>query len=101
MSKIGIDKITLDKLQETNYARYSKYNYRKIGNSTKINTMGMQEKRTRAFESRDARYLLLKAPAASGKFRALMFLALDKIINQEIKKEIVAVPERSIGSLLY
>lgn len=75
-----------------------KVNYQKTGNSTKINTMGMREMQTRAFESRDAQYLLLKAPPASGKSRALMFLALDKIINQGIKKVIVAVPERSIGS---
>ena len=73
-------------------------NYHKTGNSTKINTMGMREMQTRAFESRDAQYLLLKAPPASGKSRALMFLALDKLINQGINKVIVAVPERSIGS---
>jgi superfamily II DNA or RNA helicase len=72
-------------------------NYHQTGNSTKINTMGMREMQTRAFESRDAQYLLLKAPPASGKSRALMFLALDKLINQGIKKVIVAVPERSIG----
>ena len=48
--------------------------------------MGMREMQTRDFKSRDAQYLLLKAPPASGKSRALMFLALDKIINQEIKK---------------
>jgi superfamily II DNA or RNA helicase len=73
-------------------------NYHNTGNSTKINTMGMREMQTRAFESRDAQYLLLKAPPASGKSRALMFLALDKLVNQGIKKVIVAVPERSIGS---
>lgn len=72
-------------------------NYHKTGQSTKINTMGMREMQSRAFESRDAQYLLLKAPPASGKSRALMFLALDKLINQGIKKVIVAVPERSIG----
>ena len=60
--------------------------------------MGMREMQTRAFASRDAQYLLLKAPPASGKSRALMFLALDKLVNQGIKKVIVAVPERSIGS---
>ena len=53
---------------------------------------------SRAFEARDSNYLLLKAPPASGKSRALMFLALDKMLNQGIKKVIVAVPERSIGS---
>ena len=50
------------------------------------------------FEVRDAQYLLLKAPPASGKSRALMFLGLDKLYNQGLKKIIVAVPERSIGA---
>ncbi|MEY3499158.1 MAG: hypothetical protein RL308_827 [Bacteroidota bacterium] len=72
--------------------------YHQTGKSTSTNTMGMREMQSRAFEARDAKYLLLKAPPASGKSRALMFLALDKIINQGIKKVIVAVPERSIGS---
>jgi superfamily II DNA or RNA helicase len=72
--------------------------YNQTGQSTSTNTMGMREMQSRAFEARDANYLLLKAPPASGKSRALMFLALDKMINQGIKKVIVAVPERSIGS---
>jgi superfamily II DNA or RNA helicase len=57
----------------------------------------MREMQERAYQARDARYLLLKAPPASGKSRALMFLALDKIHKQGIKKVIVAVPEKSIG----
>lgn len=73
-------------------------NYHQTGNSTSTNNMGMREMQLRAFEARDAQYLLLKAPPASGKSRALMFLALDKLINQGIQKVIVAVPERSIGS---
>lgn len=72
--------------------------YNQTGKSTSTNTMGMREMQSRAFDSRDANYLLLKAPPASGKSRALMFLGLDKMINQGIKKVIVAVPERSIGS---
>jgi len=73
-------------------------NYHQTGQSTVINPMGMRDMQTKAFEARDAQYLLLKAPPASGKSRALMFLALDKLTNQGIKKVIVAVPERSIGS---
>ena len=46
----------------------------------------MREMQEKAFEARSAQYLLLKAPPASGKSRALMFLALDKLINQGIKK---------------
>ena len=72
-------------------------NYQQTGESTKINKLGMREMQERAYQARDARYLLLKAPPASGKSRALMFLALDKLHKQGIKKVIVAVPEKSIG----
>ena len=71
--------------------------YKQTGQSTKINEFGMREMQAKAFEKRTAQYLLLKAPPASGKSRALMFLALDKMHNQGIKKVIVAVPEKSIG----
>jgi superfamily II DNA or RNA helicase len=72
--------------------------YQTTGESTRINKYGMRDMQQRAFEKRDAQYLLLKAPPASGKSRALMFLALDKLQNQALRKVIVAVPERSIGS---
>ncbi|CAE6959617.1 DEAD/DEAH box helicase [Paraburkholderia domus] len=72
--------------------------YQQTGGSTKTNPMGMREMQARAFEARNSQYLLLKAPPASGKSRALMFLALDKLHNQGIRKVIVAVPERSIGN---
>ncbi len=75
-----------------------KVEYQKTGNSTSTNSYGMREMQERAFEYRDSQYILLKSPPASGKSRALMFLGLDKLINQGIKKVIVAVPERSIGS---
>jgi hypothetical protein len=71
--------------------------YAQTGESTKLNEFGMREMQAKAFEKRTAHYLLLKAPPASGKSRALMFLALDKLTNQGIKKVIVAVPEKSIG----
>ena len=71
--------------------------YKQTGESTKINELGMREMQAKAFEKRTAQYLLLKAPPASGKSRALMFLALDKLNNQGINKVIVAVPEKSIG----
>ena len=72
-------------------------NYEQTGESTKINKMGMREMQERAYQARDAQYLLLKAPPASGKSRALMFIALDKLYKQGIKKVIIAVPEKSIG----
>ena len=72
--------------------------YAQTGNSLNTNTLGMRDMQEKAFEAKDAQYLLLKAPPASGKSRALMFLALDKLFNQGLKKVIVAVPERSIGS---
>ncbi len=73
-------------------------NYQQTGASKSTNHYGMRQMQERAFEYRDAQYLLIKSPPASGKSRALMFIALDKLINQGIKKVIVAVPERSIGS---
>jgi hypothetical protein len=72
-------------------------NYNRTGQSTSIDNMGMREMQARAFRERDSRYLLIKAPPASGKSRALMFIALDKIYKQGLKKAIVAVPEKSIG----
>ena len=75
-----------------------KVEYAQTGQSKKTNEMGMREMQAKAYEARTAKYLLLKAPPASGKSRALMFIALDKLINQGIKKVIVAVPERSIGN---
>lgn len=71
--------------------------YQQTGNSTSTNSYGMREMQERAFEYRDSQYILLKSPPASGKSRALMFLGLDKLINQGLNKVIVAVPERSIG----
>ncbi|KVU49565.1 DEAD/DEAH box helicase [Burkholderia cepacia] len=71
--------------------------YAQTGQSTSTNQYGMREMQERAFEARNAQYLLLKAPPASGKSRALMFIALDKLINQGLSKAIIAVPERSIG----
>src|SRR5690554_4763254 len=73
-------------------------NYKQTGKSSNHNAMGMREMQARAYEARDAQYLLLKAPPASGKSRALMFLGLDKLHNQGLKKVIVAVPEMSIGA---
>lgn len=66
--------------------------------SVNTDALGMREMQQRVFEHRDAQYLLVKAPPASGKSRALMFVALDKLYNQGRKKVIVAVPERSIGA---
>lgn len=72
--------------------------YAQTGKSKSTNHLGMREMQAKAYDARTAQYLLLKAPPASGKSRALMFLALDKLVNQGIKKVIVAVPERSIGN---
>lgn len=66
--------------------------------SVNTNELGMREMQQRVYAARGAQYLLVKAPPASGKSRALMFVALDKLYNQGIKKVIVAVPERSIGA---
>lgn len=73
-------------------------NYASNGSSTKANEMGMRVMQERAYEKRGEQYLLIKSPPASGKSRALMFIALDKLHNQGLKKAIIVVPEKSIGS---
>ena len=72
--------------------------YARNGNSIKSNELGMRAMQERAYEKRGEQYLLIKSPPASGKSRALMFIALDKLHNQGIKQAIIVVPERSIGS---
>jgi superfamily II DNA or RNA helicase len=72
--------------------------YASNGASTKANEMGMRVMQERAYERRGEQYLLIKSPPASGKSRALMFVALDKLHNQGIKKAIIVVPEKSIGA---
>ena len=72
--------------------------YASNGTSTKANELGMRTMQERAYEKRGEQYLLIKSPPASGKSRALMFIALDKLNNQSIKKAIIVVPEKSIGS---
>ncbi len=73
-------------------------NYASNGSSTKANEMGMRVMQERTYEKRGEQYLLIKSPPASGKSRALMFIALDKLQNQGLKKALIIVPEKSIGS---
>jgi superfamily II DNA or RNA helicase len=73
-------------------------NYAQNGSSKKSNELGMRVMQERAYEMRGEQYLLIKSPPASGKSRALMFIALDKLHNQNIKKVIITVPEKSIGA---
>ncbi len=68
------------------------------GSSKKSNELGMRVMQERAYEKRGEQYLLIKSPPASGKSRALMFIALDKLENQGIKQAIIVVPEKSIGA---
>jgi len=67
------------------------------GASSRANELGMRPMQARAYAHRGEQYLLIKSPPASGKSRALMFIALDKLTNQGVKQAIIVVPERSIG----
>jgi len=67
------------------------------GASSKANELGMRTMQERAYTKRGEQYLLIKSPPASGKSRALMFIALDKLHNQGLQQASVVVPERSIG----
>jgi hypothetical protein len=67
------------------------------GASSSANELGMRPMQSRAYAHRGEQYLLIKSPPASGKSRALMFIALDKLHNQGVNQAIIVVPERSIG----
>ena len=75
--------------------------YAHDGRSMRANALGMRPMQERAYQKRGEQYLLIKSPPASGKSRALMFIALDKLANQKLKQAIIVVPERSIGASFY
>ncbi len=75
--------------------------YAHDGSSTKANAAGMRPMQERVWLRRGEQYLLIKSPPASGKSRALMFVALDKLANQKLKQAIIVVPEKSIGSSFH
>jgi superfamily II DNA or RNA helicase len=75
--------------------------YARNGTSTKPNELGMRPMQERAYDRRGEQFLLIKSPPASGKSRALMFIALDKLQNQGLKQAIIVVPERSIGASFH
>lgn len=75
--------------------------YAQDGKSTSSNSLGMRPMQERAYQKRGEQYLLIKSPPASGKSRALMFIALDKLANQKLKQAIIVVPERSIGASFH
>src|SRR3546814_1342192 len=70
----------------------------RTGASSRADELGMRAMQARAWAKRGEQYLLIKSPPASGKSRALMFIALDKLHNQGLKQAIIVVPEKSIGA---
>ena len=72
--------------------------YARNGASTRSNELGMRPMQERAWAKRGEQYLLIKSPPASGKSRALMFIALDKIRNQGLRQAVIVVPEKTIGA---
>ena len=72
--------------------------YAQTGCSTKNNSLGMRPMQERAYEKRGEQYLLIKSPPASGKSRALMFIALDKLYRQNLRQAVIVVPEKAIGA---
>ena len=75
--------------------------YAQDGSSTRSNALGMRPMQERAYQKRGEQYLLIKSPPASGKSRALMFIALDKLQNQRLKQAIIVVPEKAIGASFH
>ncbi|MCB1203253.1 MAG: DEAD/DEAH box helicase [Verrucomicrobiae bacterium] len=75
--------------------------YARDGSSRRSNELGMRPMQERAYQKRGEQYLLIKSPPASGKSRALMFIALDKLANQGLNQAVIVVPERSIGASFH
>lgn len=75
--------------------------YAHDGSSTRSNMLGMRPMQERVWQRRGEQYLLIKSPPASGKSRALMFVALDKLAHQKLKQAIIVVPEKSIGASFH
>lgn len=75
--------------------------YAQKGTSAAANELGMRPMQERAYQKRGEQYLLIKSPPASGKSRALMFIALDKLENQGLRQAVIVVPEKSIGSSFH
>lgn len=71
--------------------------YAQTGLSSNTDTLGMRPMQAMVYAERRRQHLLVKAPPASGKSRAMMFVALDKLANQGLRKVIVAVPQKGIG----
>lgn len=71
--------------------------YARTGQSATTDAWGMRPMQARVFAQRDERFLLIKAPPASGKSRALMFVGLHKLHQGHVRRIVVAVPEKSIG----
>lgn len=72
------------------------------GRSTHVNELGMRPMQERVYQMRGEQFLLIKSPPASGKSRALMYVALDKLASGPekggVKQALIVVPERSIGA---
>ena len=75
--------------------------YAQTGASMRANLLGMRPMQERAYQRRGEQYLLLKSPPASGKSRALMYIALDKLHKQQLKQAIIVVPEKTIGASFH
>jgi superfamily II DNA or RNA helicase len=67
----------------------------------RANAQGMRPMQERAYQKRGEQYLLIKSPPASGKSRALMFIALDKLQHQKLRQAIIVVPEKTIGASFH
>ena len=56
----------------------------------------MRPMQERAWAKRGEQYLLIKSPSASGKSRALMFIALDKVHNQGLRQALIVAAHREL-----
>jgi len=74
--------------------------YDRNGKSVATNELGMREMQQRVYAKYASQYLLLKAPPASGKSRALMFVALEKLRQGLVKKVLSLFQNAQLENLL-
>jgi hypothetical protein len=68
--------------------------YAQDGTSTSANNLGMRPMQERAYQKRGEQYLLIKSPPASGKSRALMFIAPTNWKTKDLSKRLSSCQRR-------
>lgn len=78
-AECGIDNSVIE-----NSAAYLQGWMKALKGDSKLVVTAASQAQKRVYQKRGEQYLLIKSPPASGKSRALMFVALDKLHNHTL-----------------